>query len=217
MRQNVKDFASIVSSTLPIVEPVYEFGSFQVPEQVGFADLRPLFPEKEYVGCDMREGPGVDKVLNLHDIDLPSESVGTVLCFDTLEHVERPRRAMEEIHRVLKPNGFAVISSVMDFPIHDHPYDYWRFTPEAFKSILKPFAKSFVGFQGKEDFPHTIVGVGFRSDNPSLTGLTNEYVAWQKADRNSIRQMVLQLAPPIIVPLMASAYRTIAGLTRRST
>jgi ubiquinone/menaquinone biosynthesis C-methylase UbiE len=83
----------------------------------------------------MRDGPGVDKLLNLHDIDLPSESVGTILCFDTLEHVEYPHRALEQIYRILKPDGIAVVSSVMDFPIHDYPYDYWRFTPEAFKSI----------------------------------------------------------------------------------
>jgi len=58
MRQNIKDFVSIVSKQLPIIEPIYEFGSFQVSEQIGLADLRPLFPEKEFVGCDMRAGPG---------------------------------------------------------------------------------------------------------------------------------------------------------------
>jgi len=55
MRQNVKEFVRVVSATLPIPEPIYEFGSFQVDRQLGFADLRPLFPNKEYVGCDMRD------------------------------------------------------------------------------------------------------------------------------------------------------------------
>jgi hypothetical protein len=58
MRQSIKNFAVIVSKTLPITEPVYEFGSFQVPEQIGFADLRPIFQDKKYIGCDMREGQG---------------------------------------------------------------------------------------------------------------------------------------------------------------
>jgi SAM-dependent methyltransferase len=121
VRSNIKKFAVIVSRTLPIVEPVFEFGSLQVPGQVGFANLRPLFSSLVYVGCDMQEGPGVDRVLNLHNIDLPSESVGSVLCFDTLEHVEYPRKALDEIHRILKPDGIAVISSVMNFPIHVLP------------------------------------------------------------------------------------------------
>ena len=135
MRQTIKDLVSIVVSTLPIKEPIYEFGSLQVSGQEGFADLRPLFPGKEYVGVDMRQGIGVDQILNLHKINLPQESVGTVICLDTLEHVEYPHRALEEIHRVLKPDGIAIISSVMYFPIHDHPDDYWRFTPEAFRSF----------------------------------------------------------------------------------
>ncbi len=88
MRQNIRDLAVIVNERLPLAGPIYKFGAFQVPDQIHFADLRPLFPGREYVGCDMREGVGVDKILDLHAIDLPSESVGSVLCFDTLEHVE---------------------------------------------------------------------------------------------------------------------------------
>jgi len=161
----------------------------------------------------MREGPGVDKILDLHDIKLPSESVGAVLCFDTLEHVEYPHRALAEIHRILKPDGIAVISSVMDFPIHDFPYDYWRFTPEAFKSILKPFTESFVGFAGREDFPHTVIGVGFKGKAPQLSELTKRYEKWRRTF--SLKQMVKYLTPPIFIPALLGAYRTIRNLTKR--
>ena len=214
MRQNIKDFASIVSTTLPIIEPIYEFGSFQVPEQIKFADLRPLFPDKDYIGCDMRKGPGVDKILNLHSIDLPDNSVGTVLCFDTLEHVEDPRKALKEIHRILKPNGIVVISSVMDFPIHEHPHDYWRFAPEAFKSILNPFSNSFVGFQGIESFPHTVVGVGFKGDMVPPARFKEKYNTWEK--NNSMKQFITTLIPPIFRPIITSLYGTVIRLTRHS-
>ncbi|MFQ5929050.1 MAG: methyltransferase domain-containing protein, partial [Acidobacteriota bacterium] len=102
MRESIKHFVKICAESLPISDPVYEFGSLQVPGQEDFADLRPLFPSKKYVGADMRDGPGVDTILDLHDINLPSESVGTVLMLDTLEHVEFPRKAVEEIYRILK-------------------------------------------------------------------------------------------------------------------
>ena len=136
MRELIKQFVKICAETLPINEPIYEFGSLQVAGQEGFADLRPFFSVKKYVGADMRKGPGVDVLLNLHNIDLPSKSVGTALVLDTFEHVEYPRKAIDELYRILKPNGIIIISSVMNFPIHDHPADYWRFTPEAFKSLL---------------------------------------------------------------------------------
>ena len=84
MRLLIRDFVSLVAASVPILEPIYEFGSLQVPGQEGVADLRPLFPQKKYVGCDMREGAGVDKIVDLHNINLPSDSVGTVLCLDTL-------------------------------------------------------------------------------------------------------------------------------------
>ena len=84
MRQNIKDFADLAARTLPVSEPIYEFGSFRVPGQNNFGDLRDLFPGREYIGCDMREGPGVDKILNLHGLDLPDDSVGFVFCLDTL-------------------------------------------------------------------------------------------------------------------------------------
>ena len=160
MRQSVKEFVELCRDCLPIAEPIYEFGSMQVPGQVGFADLRPIFPGMKYVGTDIRPGPGVDRILDLHEIDLPAETAGTVLCLDTLEHVEFPRKALGEIHRILKPGGVVVMSSSMRFPIHEHPHDYWRFTPEGFRSLLAPFATSVVGFLGREDFPPVVVGIG---------------------------------------------------------
>jgi SAM-dependent methyltransferase len=202
MKPNVKDFVQIISISLPITDPVFEFGSLQVPDQIGFSDLRPFFPNNEYIGCDMRQGPGVDKILNLHDIDLPSESVGTILCFDTLEHVEFPRKALEEMHRVLKPNGIAVITSLMNFPIHEYPHDYWRFTPEAFKSILKPFQNSFVGFQGDPNFPHTVVGIGFKGDVPDLSEFEIKYYEWQTKERKSIQDFFRQITPPFLLPCL---------------
>ena len=202
MKPNVKEFAKIISASLPIMDPVYEFGSLQVPEQVGFSNLRPLFPANQYIGCDMRQGPGVDKVLNLHDIDLPPESVGTILCFDTLEHVEFPRKALEEIYRVIKPNGIAIITSLMNFPIHEYPHDYWRFTPEAFKSILKPFQNSFVGFQGDPNFPHTVVGIGFKGDIPNLSEFEKKYTEWQTNEKKSIQDFVRQVTPPFLLPYL---------------
>jgi len=101
----------------------------------------------------MRQGTGVDTILDLHAIDLPDDSVGTVLCFDTLEHVEEPRRAVEELFRILRPGGLLAITSVMDFHIHDHPHDYWRFTPDAFRSLLRPFTQIWVESAGREIFP----------------------------------------------------------------
>ncbi len=181
MRILIKEFVNIIAKNLSTPEPIFEFGALQISTQEEFANIRSLFPDKEYIGCDMREGPGVDKVLNLHNIELPSESVGTVIILDTLEHVEFPRKAIEEAHRILKADGILVITSVMYFPIHNYPADYWRYTPEAFKSLLKPFKSSFVDFAGESEFPHTIIGIGFKGDisEDSLSRLKKEIETWK--------------------------------------
>jgi len=60
MRPTIRRFVDAVAQTLPIGEPIYEFGSYRVEGQEELADLRPLFPGKEYIGCDLRPGLGVD-------------------------------------------------------------------------------------------------------------------------------------------------------------
>ena len=202
MRRAIKEFVQIVASTIPVKGPIYEFGSYQVETQEGFADLRPFFPGKDYIGTDMREGPGVDIVLNLHDLELPANTVGTALCLETLEHVEYPHKALEEIHRVLQPDGTVVISSTMLFPIHDFPYDYWRFTPEAFKSLLKPYNGVFVGFAGDKTFPHTLVGIGFKGSVPDLATLEKNYAEWafpqDPENIGLLRKIFRQITPPFL-------------------
>src|SRR5208337_314921 len=49
-----------------------------------------------YVGCDMRPGPGVDRVEDVSASNLPDGSAGTVLCIETFEHVFEVRRAFDE-------------------------------------------------------------------------------------------------------------------------
>jgi SAM-dependent methyltransferase len=169
MRESIRQFVNICAETLPITEPIYEFGALQVPDQVGFADLRPFFPGKEFYGADIRSGPGVDFILDLHKIDLPSESVGTVLCLETLEHVEFPWRAVAEMHRILRSDGILIMSSVMNYPIHNNPSDYWRFTPEGFKSLLQPFAVAYVNYAGMSHFPRTVLGIGLKEAAPEAT------------------------------------------------
>ncbi|MBI2252695.1 MAG: hypothetical protein HYU63_08180 [Armatimonadetes bacterium] len=85
MRDLIKQFIKICVDTLPLLEPLYEFGSLQVDGQENFANLRTFFLNKKYIGADFREGMGVDIVLDVQAINLPSESVGTVIIVDVPE------------------------------------------------------------------------------------------------------------------------------------
>lgn len=193
MRKSLWKYVNIVLDTLPLAEPIYEFGSYQVEDSGQDADLRPLFAGKAYVGCDMRAGPGVDKVLNLHHIDLPDNTAGTVFLMDTLEHVEYPHQAVNEVYRILKPGGLLVMSSVLDFFIHETPNDFWRFTPDAFRSLLKPFRQSHVGWYGPDYFPQTVVGIGIKEAELPLEDFVARYEVWAKKFTQQTRLIELDL------------------------
>jgi SAM-dependent methyltransferase len=64
-----------------------------------------------------------------------------VVFFDqVLEHVEgNPQQAVDEILRVLKPGGVMVCATVLVYPIHGYPSDFWRFTPEGLKLLCGKF------------------------------------------------------------------------------
>jgi len=202
MRQIVRDFVEACVDTLPLRDPVFEFGSLQVPGQEGFADLRPLFADREYVGADLREGPGVDRIMDAQKTDLPSDSVGVVLLLDTLEHVEAPREAIGEAHRILDSGGVLLLSTVMCFPIHDFPSDYWRFTPAGLRHLLQPFPTSLVGYCGERDFPHTVLGVGMKGDvaEERIQTLTERFRYWNRPHPEATWKDWLRPAiPPIVL------------------
>jgi hypothetical protein len=77
-----------------------------------------------YQGLDLRRtGPHVSVVGDVTEIPLPAESVDALLCIHVLEHVERDRQAIAELHRVLAPGGWALVSVPVrpDHPTHEDP------------------------------------------------------------------------------------------------
>ena len=191
MRDHNKAFCRLVAETLECPGPVFEFGSYQVDGQEGYANLRGLFAGKSYVGCDMRPGPGVDRVEDVTAISLPQESAGTVLCIETFEHVFAVSKAFDEVFRLLRPGGVFVITSPLNFRIHGYPDDYWRMTPNCLRRHLEPFAVRLSGFQGHRAFPHTVMGVGIKAPAPlecagRLETLLAAYRVWLEQTKSSL-------------------------------
>lgn len=166
MTPNVRRFVKVTIQNINPDGPVVEIGSFIVKGHEKLANLRSFFPQLKYIGCDIRKGPGVDRIENVEKLTFKNGKIGTVLILETLEHVQNPIKAMSEIHRVLKKDGIAIVSSLMNFRIHNYPEDYWRFTPRGIEYLLRKFPLRIIGFQGeKEEFPTNIFGIGFKSND----------------------------------------------------
>lgn len=150
-------------------EPVVEIGSLVVDESMRNFDVKSLFPGKIFFGVDLRSGFGVDIMGDIEKLPFLPHSVGTLLCFDTIEHVWDVHAAFNEVDRVLKKDGVAVISSVFNFKIHPCPHDFWRFTPEALDELTKGFSCKILGYQGYRKRPRhvftVVFGEKYRSQN----------------------------------------------------
>jgi hypothetical protein len=102
---------------------------------------------------------------------------------------------------VLRPGGVVAISSLMFFPIHNHPWDYWRFTPEGFDLILRPFESRLVVPVGYETLPEGVFGIGVKGPFPDLTAdklprIKHNHDHWQAGklvDFGPIRMTVREL------------------------
>ena len=152
--------AAIESFHLP--GPILEIGSYKVEGQEDLIDLRGLFPGRDYTGVDFRAGPGVDLVANVENLPLPDASVGTVLAFSVFEHVRQFWKGFEEVRRVLRPDGVFLVCCPFYFHVHAYPSDYWRFTPEAFDTLLQAYPTRVLGWHGPERRPLNVWAAAFR-------------------------------------------------------
>lgn len=121
-----RELAAVVPSQLPP-------GPLQVLSVSGSGNLAALFAEEPEV---------VDAVYPEHDLrDLSAfkdDTFDAVVTDQVLEHIEgNPQRAIDESVRVLKPGGLVVHTTCFMNPVHRHPVDFWRFTPECLEWLLR--------------------------------------------------------------------------------
>lgn len=107
---------------------------------VGCGDMPyyPLFAALagDYAGADVEPRPRVRYVCPVEDLDVPAASFDLVLCTQVLEHVDDPKRALEEITRVLRPGGHAFVTTHGVWPFHPYPGDYWRWTQQGLGALF---------------------------------------------------------------------------------
>jgi SAM-dependent methyltransferase len=169
VRPFVRLFVRDCAEVLDLAPPVVEIGSRPAEAQEEQAYLRDIFGLRPYIGCDIQPGPNVDTVTDIHRLPFQDNSVGTVVCVEVVEHVFNPIVALQEIHRVLRPGGIAIVTSVMFMPIHAHPWDFWRFTPEGLAKLFEPFETSLAFGYGFSELPEGVQGIAVKGPYPGLS------------------------------------------------
>ncbi len=83
------------------------------------------------------EYPEVD----IHKLPYPDDSFDFVVSDQVMEHVRNPFIAVNEIYRVLKKDGWNILTTCLMNPVHKCPTDFWRFTPDGLEVLCENFSE----------------------------------------------------------------------------
>jgi SAM-dependent methyltransferase len=75
-----------------------------------------------YITADI-ESPLAKVKMDIHQIPFPENRFDVVLCNHVLEHVADDIKAMREIHRVLKPRGYAILQVPFFAPVPEVTFE----------------------------------------------------------------------------------------------
>lgn len=151
MREPVRNYIKEMISKFKYEEPILDCGAGWEPNF-----YQPLFLNMKYIKQDFQDydPPCIDVVCDIcHMSSIEENSIGLVLLLESLEHIEQPQRALDEIYRVLKPNGLLILTTVLGMGIHRCPKDYWRFCPDGIELLLSKFRLLDFTLEGEPSFP----------------------------------------------------------------
>lgn len=103
------------------------------------APYREKLNAKKYTTLDIDESFNPDICCDAHNMPIEDGTYDVVIATEFLEHCYEPKRAVSEIHRVLRKNGTVILSTRFVKEIHGEPYDYFRFTRYGLQELFKDF------------------------------------------------------------------------------
>lgn len=169
MRQAINTSVRLFSEIFEPRGPVVEIGSLYQPGYDELSNLRHYFVGKKYIGCDIRQGLGVDRIEDAHALSFENRSIGTMLMFEILEHLPSPGKAISEAWRVLDDQGLLALSVPFNYRLHGFPTDYWRFTASGIHSLLSDFPDKVVFALGPQLKPAFIFAVATKRSSREFT------------------------------------------------
>lgn len=122
-RRNLEKFLAKYATS----ERVLDLGS-------GGSSYDRFFPNRVTVDIDSGRSP--DIVADAQNLPFSDGEFKFILCTEMLEHVKDPFKVEQEMYRVIERGGTLVLTTRFVYPLHDTPYDYWRFTKYGLQNIF---------------------------------------------------------------------------------
>jgi SAM-dependent methyltransferase len=105
-------------------------------------------PNLDVVAFDIYKSEQCQFVADAHQIPLLDGTVDGVVIQAVLEHVLNPQRVVDEVHRVLRPDGLVYADTPFMQQVHEGPYDFTRFTESGHRYLFRRFEQRASGVVG---------------------------------------------------------------------
>jgi SAM-dependent methyltransferase len=173
IRTLVTDLAAALSRLEAEAEDVLDIFCGTRP----YDDLLP--PGARITGLDIPGNPyGVADVVSSEFLPFPHESFDLVMCIEGFHYVPDPRKGVEELARVLRPGGHAVVAVPFVWE-YDRSVLEHRFTGPELQDLFRDWEEV------------TVVENGGRAVSwATLTGSLANMVEWQLPPRPNLRRLL---------------------------
>ncbi len=94
----------------------------------------------KYIGVDM-DAQGADITAKAEKLPFRKSTFDIAVCFQVLEHIYEPEKAISEMKRIVKRGGFVILTTHGSWMYHPSPHDYYRWTNEGLTLLFKDFSR----------------------------------------------------------------------------
>lgn len=91
------------------------------------------------VSIDIERWSIVDIRADVTSLPFQEDVFDFVICENVLEHVSEPAEAINEVARVMHEGGHLFLVTPFLFPVHDPPFDFFRYTEYSLRLLLSVF------------------------------------------------------------------------------
>lgn len=131
---------AVKECTLALKGTLLDVGCGQMPYKQLMLEANPSITK--YIGLDLATSSVHDtSVADIHwdakKIPISNNSVDSAMATEVLEHSFDPEATLREINRVIKPGGTFFFTVPFIWPLHEVPYDAYRYTPFSLKNHLE--------------------------------------------------------------------------------
>ena len=91
-----------------------------------------------YVGFDIKEGDNVHVVGDAHRLSnyFEQNEFDVVFSVSVFEHLAMPWKVVLEMNKIMEIGGICFIFSHQTWGVHEHPWDFWRFSDSAWRVLF---------------------------------------------------------------------------------